>query len=346
MGHPHLLRVRCQCLTTVQVNVFLILWIIHSWFSTAELWCSVFSNVLQTFWLISSKLHNNGAELDGGFHKVWDPVEVVCGRARLELNFVRHWRTDIRESHYMWKDSEISSLCPSALETTISLCHCTGGASQDARTWKRDGKPLLPLDVPREGQHLLCTGPRPSSVVAVAAQLLGWITFAFPALRGGVMGVGAQGVWRIDGSHVLALLTYKCFAPCSLLPLYNFGLDLRGLLVEETCHVSSSSWGNTDALSLKTQKDCIFFSLFYFISFPKDQCLSQAPLSLVRASAWVSNSHLIVKLNYFLLYLWKQNCYHPLNVFADYNHCHSSAGYNAANLNQMTIKLGFMLFQS
>lgn len=68
----------------------------------------------------------------------------------------------------------------------------------------------------------------PVSAVAVAAQLLGWVTFGFPAPREGVMDVGAQGVQRTNGSQVLALLTYRCFAPCSLSPLYNFGLDLGG----------------------------------------------------------------------------------------------------------------------
>lgn len=49
-----------------------------------------------------------------------------------------HWRTDIRESHYMWKDLEISSLCPSALGTTF-LYHCTEKpANLGARTWKRN----------------------------------------------------------------------------------------------------------------------------------------------------------------------------------------------------------------
>lgn len=90
-----------------------------------------------------------------------------------------HWRTDIRESHYMWKDLEISSLYLSALGTTF-LYHCAGGASQlRCQNLKEGWNTSASLGYP-QGQYLLCTGPRSSFCCSCCctAAWLGYIWFS------------------------------------------------------------------------------------------------------------------------------------------------------------------------
>lgn len=90
-----------------------------------------------------------------------------------------HWRTDIRESHYMWKDLEISSLYLSALGTTF-LYHCAGGAGQlRCQNLKEGWNTSASLGYP-QGQYLLCTGPRSSFCCSCCctAAWLGYIWFS------------------------------------------------------------------------------------------------------------------------------------------------------------------------
>lgn len=206
----------------------------------------------------------------------------------------------------MWKDLEISSLCPSALGTTF-LYHCAGGAGQlRCQNLKEGWNTSASLGYP-QGQYLLCTGPRSSFCCSCCctAAWLGYIWFSSLEKRShGCWGTRSLKDWWKPHPRPPDLQMFCSSFPLTSVILFKIGW---AQLVQETCHVSSSSWGNTDALFLKIQKHWIFFHYFTLSLFPKYQCLSQAPLSLVTASAWVPNSHLFVKFNNFLLYLWKQN---------------------------------------